>query len=247
MNEKLQQAIVATRTGQKREAQRLLTEVLKEDPENAQAWFLLSHLVDSKEKQVAYLGKALALDPQHQKAKQRLARLRAVHLTATREVEEAPVVEKEVEQRPEMRPVSAGPLDLISQERGDTLPDWLSDDATFLDMDQAAAQAEPEDSLPATAVQLDVPDWLQEVTAEGWEESKSPDKTEAEPAIEKVKEKMATGSKAPAVKPSPAKSLPATGTARHDREAFMTRMLIGLIVVAIFVFLGLLYVIFTTF
>jgi hypothetical protein len=179
MNEKVQQAIVATRAGQKRAAQRLLTEVLKEDPENAQAWFLLSHLVDAKEKQVAYLGKTLALDPQHQKAKQRLARLKAessVHLSA-REVEEAPVVEKEVEQRPEMRPISVGPSDFINQERGDTLPDWLSDDATFLGMDQAAAEGQPEDSLPTTGAQLDVPDWLQEVTAEGWEEGKDPDKT----------------------------------------------------------------------
>ncbi|MCP4425612.1 MAG: hypothetical protein GY803_14045 [Chloroflexi bacterium] len=75
MNEKLQQAMIAARNGQATEAQLLLTEVLKEDPGETQAWFLLSNLVESKQKKVAYLSKTLALDPQHDMAKQMLARL----------------------------------------------------------------------------------------------------------------------------------------------------------------------------
>ncbi len=75
MNTKLQQAIAATRDGDKQQAQRLLAELLKENPQDAQAWFLLSHLVESESKQVAYLSKVLTLQPTHEKAKQRLAQL----------------------------------------------------------------------------------------------------------------------------------------------------------------------------
>jgi cytochrome c-type biogenesis protein CcmH/NrfG len=78
MNLKLQQAINATREGQSKEAQVLLTQVLTEDPEEVQAWFLLSLLVDSEQKQIAYLRKVLELDPQHEKAAHRLAQLEAV-------------------------------------------------------------------------------------------------------------------------------------------------------------------------
>lgn len=75
MNPKLQQAMSAAREGRSKEAQVLLTQILSQDPEEAQAWFLLSHMVDSEQKQIAYLQKVLALDPQHEKAAQRLALL----------------------------------------------------------------------------------------------------------------------------------------------------------------------------
>jgi len=75
MNPKLQQAMSAAREGRSKEAQVLLTQILSQDPEEAQAWFLLSHLVDSEQKQLAYLKKVLALDPHHEKAAQRLAHL----------------------------------------------------------------------------------------------------------------------------------------------------------------------------
>ena len=75
MSEKLQQAIAATRAGQKRNAQLLLTEELQANPDNEHAWFLLGNLVDSPEKRMAYLGKALTLNPQYEKAKQQLAQI----------------------------------------------------------------------------------------------------------------------------------------------------------------------------
>jgi hypothetical protein len=91
MNEKLQQAINAARNGQENEAQLLLTQVLKENPQETQAWFLLSTLVDSEQKKRAYLGKVLALDPGHPMAQKMLARLREKSEAAQeRPVEEAP-------------------------------------------------------------------------------------------------------------------------------------------------------------
>jgi hypothetical protein len=75
MTRKLQQAIKAARAGQKKEAQVLLTQILKDEPNDVHAWFLLSHVVESEQKQIAYLRKVLALEPGHEKAVQRLAQL----------------------------------------------------------------------------------------------------------------------------------------------------------------------------
>ena len=77
MDQRLQQAIVSARSGKEKEAQFLLTQLLKDNPEEVHAWFLLSHLVDSEQKQLAYLKKAVAIDPNHEKAAARLSELEA--------------------------------------------------------------------------------------------------------------------------------------------------------------------------
>ena len=75
MSDKLQQAIQATRAGDKKNAQFLLTQAIQEDPDNPQSWYLLSLLVDDKEKKQSYLTKVLDLDPDHAKAHQQLVTL----------------------------------------------------------------------------------------------------------------------------------------------------------------------------
>ncbi len=82
MHPKLQQAIVATRAGKKSEAQLLLIETLQSNPEDANAWFLLGHLVEPEKRQIAYLEKALDIEPGHVKAKQRLMQLGAIPVPA---------------------------------------------------------------------------------------------------------------------------------------------------------------------
>ncbi len=75
MELKLQQAIVATRAGRTDVAQHLLTQLLRENPEDANAWFLMGHIVDTPDRQALYLQKAVALDPDHAIAKQRLMQI----------------------------------------------------------------------------------------------------------------------------------------------------------------------------
>lgn len=75
MNEQFQQAVVASRAGQIKEAQFLLAQSLQKDSNNADAWLLLSQLVDSKEKQQAYLAKAIAIEPDHELANEYRAAL----------------------------------------------------------------------------------------------------------------------------------------------------------------------------
>lgn len=82
MHPKLQQAIVATRSGRKKDAQHLLIDILRDNPSDADAWYLLSQLVESESRQVSYLEKTVEIDPGHPKAKQRLMQLGAIPVPA---------------------------------------------------------------------------------------------------------------------------------------------------------------------
>lgn len=98
--------MVAAQSGNSREAQVLLTQVLNDDPEEAQAWFLLSHLVDSEQKQIAYLNKVVELDPGHEKAVEILSQL---------EVREELAAQSEVGDDSEEEPLGV-------------VPDWITDE-----------------------------------------------------------------------------------------------------------------------
>lgn len=174
MNGKLQQAIEAARSGESQKAQVLLAQILKDDTKNVHAWFLLSHLVESKEKKVAFLKKVLDLDPTHQKAQERLAELMP---TKT----EPMVVETAVLPAPEDQPtpvIFAEPdndahfqqdeEDLFAEEdEDDDLPAWLSEDSGDLISPEAlAAEALPEFSDTVDAE--DLPDWLTKTNIDDW-------------------------------------------------------------------------------
>ena len=77
MTATLQEAIAAVRRGETERAQLLTAEVIRENPDDANAWYLLSQLVDSDARRAAYLSKALALDPTHERAQAELGALPA--------------------------------------------------------------------------------------------------------------------------------------------------------------------------
>lgn len=244
MDEKLQQAIVATRAGQKKKAQFLLTETLKENPEEVQAWFLLSHLVDSERKQIAYLEKAIALDPGHDKARQRLTQLKAAEPTTPEPIVEEEAPATEITAAPDILPVSEESMDVVTQEKGDTLPDWLADEAEHLHLDETTAEEQAEDALATTLEQADmpdVPDWVQEPVDEQWPAGESaPLEEELPPAKEP---EMQPATETPAAVPT---QPPSSRQVQQSQETYLTRILIGLVVIAIIVFFVLLYVVFTT-
>lgn len=64
----LQDAIGSVRAGNYDLAQQQLAEVIAANPDEVQAWYLLSQIVDSDARRAAYLSKTLALDPYHQRA-----------------------------------------------------------------------------------------------------------------------------------------------------------------------------------
>jgi hypothetical protein len=230
MNEKLQQAIAAARNGQSKEAQLLLTQALKENSEETQAWFLLSTLVESKQKKLVYLGKVLALDPQHSKAQQMLARLQETKESVAEEEETAvsPTPEPEPEEEPILpSPVSVDSADYLAQEKGDTVPDWLADEAG-LEWEEMPSMEDSLELDEITAIE-DVPDWLQEGVSDTWSEEPKAE-VEADEVETAVSLPEETEPIAAAPVPNPAGDKP-----QKQQVAFLNRILIALITVAIII------------
>jgi len=148
MNQKLQQAIAAARSGNNKKAQYLLTQTLQENPEETQAWYLLSLLVDSQEKQITYLHRVLELNPAHEKAQEKLAALTAVPTTVD---------------------VAPDSLSVADQENSDLLPGWMADDVpdTYFEA-PPITQEEEDEETGADSEDDELPDWLQESVVDEW-------------------------------------------------------------------------------
>ena len=70
----LQTAWEAIEKGDSVEAQSIVAQILRDDPNNAEAWMILSEAVSGDRKEL-FLRKALQLDPDLEVARQRLAQL----------------------------------------------------------------------------------------------------------------------------------------------------------------------------
>lgn len=71
----VQRAVELARQGKKRQARDLLMALVEENPRQASAWWVLSQLISDEEEQAIALANVLALNPSHQRARQRLVRL----------------------------------------------------------------------------------------------------------------------------------------------------------------------------
>lgn len=69
MTATLQEAIAAARAGDPERAQILAADVVRNNPNDPNGWYLLSQLVDSDARRAAYLSKTLALDPTYDRAR----------------------------------------------------------------------------------------------------------------------------------------------------------------------------------
>ncbi len=237
MNEKLQQAIASARNGQSTEAQLLLTQILQDDPNEIQAWFLLSNLVESEQKKAAYLSKVLALNPNHEMAKQMLARLQkrekgAADEVAVMERETAVPPEpprfRQTESEPQLSPATPpeSSEDAVRTE-DDKTPAWLAtDELQWGQPDFVQASNEPQ-QLP------EVPDWLLDQESNLAEEettvAPSPSPSTQQPEIKPVK----ASSKPPAT----------TDEDRRKQQAALTRILYVLVTAATILLLIMLYLI----
>ncbi|HID52564.1 MAG TPA: hypothetical protein EYP41_11070 [Anaerolineae bacterium] len=204
MDAKLQQAVDSLRAGDKVEAQKTLVELVQENPDEVQGWYLLSLIVDSKEQQAAYAAKALALDPNHEKAQEHLAQLQTEPvLAATAVATEVP--------------------DLISQEQGDTLPDWMAGDEELVTATAVATAETPTDSA-----EEELPDWIQEPVSDSWIKSDEPAPAAETPAAKPAKETAVSSPKA--TKPQEKKK----GVNRLD--LILALLVIAVIIIVIYLF-----------
>jgi len=75
MNDKLQQAITAIKSGDKVTGQELLVQVIKADPSNETAWMWMTVVLDDPQKKKQCLQKVLQINPNNAMAKKGLAQL----------------------------------------------------------------------------------------------------------------------------------------------------------------------------
>jgi hypothetical protein len=69
MTTTLLDAIAAARAGEAERAQLITAEVIRNNPDDPNAWYLLSQLVDSDSRRAVYLAKTLSLAPDHPRAR----------------------------------------------------------------------------------------------------------------------------------------------------------------------------------
>ncbi len=74
-SELIDKAIAEAKSGNKAGAKKILVQVVKNEPSNAQAWYLLSWVVDEKEQIIYCLNKVLEIIPDNSQAKARLRKL----------------------------------------------------------------------------------------------------------------------------------------------------------------------------
>ncbi|MEZ4517729.1 MAG: hypothetical protein R3C44_13185 [Chloroflexota bacterium] len=124
MTSTLQDAISAVRVGNYEEAQRQLAEVIRDNPDEVQAWYLLSQIVDSDARRAVYLSKTLALNPFHERAWAEFFSL-PTEVVSRLEPGETPVavVEKTATAVVEEIEVPAPSVNQVNTETA--LPDWL--------------------------------------------------------------------------------------------------------------------------
>ncbi|MFZ0546777.1 MAG: hypothetical protein WAM60_15125 [Candidatus Promineifilaceae bacterium] len=163
MNQHLVQAIAAARAGKKPQAKVLLARVIKDEPDNVNAWFLLSSLADTEEQKIQRLEKVLELQPGYPAAAEQLAELlpespepdeEALHDTLIYVPEKAPSesVSAESEAEPEMEAAPEAEPDMFPLPDIDaTTPDVPDDpDEAMAWLERLAAdQGVPYEELPS--------------------------------------------------------------------------------------------------
>jgi hypothetical protein len=77
MSEKLREAVALIKEGDKPGAAKILSSIVQNDPDNANAWYGLSLCMDEPDKRKYCLQRVLNINPSHDKAKQTLERLSA--------------------------------------------------------------------------------------------------------------------------------------------------------------------------
>jgi len=76
----IKQAIEAIKQGNKSNARTLLENVIKNEPNNEEAWFMLAHVAQTQEQARSYLGRVININPGNERAKQQLEKLNATPL-----------------------------------------------------------------------------------------------------------------------------------------------------------------------
>jgi tetratricopeptide (TPR) repeat protein len=72
----LKQAITLAKEGKRQEAGRVVRAVLKQDPNNIDAWWMMANLLEDRDKALKCVEKVLEINPNHRPARKKLQELR---------------------------------------------------------------------------------------------------------------------------------------------------------------------------
>lgn len=75
VEQELRKAVNNIKQGKKEDARNIVEDVIKNDPNNADAWYLLSFIANTPEEVKRYLEKTIAINPSHEKAIQKLRKI----------------------------------------------------------------------------------------------------------------------------------------------------------------------------
>jgi len=90
VNLAIQEAMRKANDGDVKSAQVILANVLRQEPRNARAWYLLSQIVGDRSREIDCLKKVLEIEPNSQQARARLQKLEQVNV----QVQSSPSVSK---------------------------------------------------------------------------------------------------------------------------------------------------------
>ncbi len=150
MSDLWQQAQEAVRDGNNEQAHLLLANLLHQERDHVDAWYLLSTIVPSEEQEEVFLRRVLKLRPEHREAQARLAILQGTPQPT------APAL-----------PISDRGASFANQAQGDTVPDWLREESG---LEAEADEAEAHDIFGdiEQTVAEEIPDWLRDMPQSDW-------------------------------------------------------------------------------
>src|SRR4030067_1789608 len=76
------QAISEAKSGKKQAARKILSEVVVQEPNNADAWYLFSQVVEKPDEAIYCLDQVLSINPQDAKALKRIHQLKSSFTTS---------------------------------------------------------------------------------------------------------------------------------------------------------------------
>ena len=148
MSTTLHEAIAAVRAGEIARAQLLAADIVRENPNDPNGWYLLSQIVDSDARRAAYLSKTLALDPKHARARIEFDALPPALVQDLMPAGTATVAETVADAEAAITPVSGATADWVAAPAE---PELAIAPTTELLEVESASEAAP----------AGVPEWLQ--------------------------------------------------------------------------------------
>lgn len=93
INQQLDKAFNLVKEGEKRQAIIIIKEILKQEPENVSAWWLMANALSDEDEKINCLERVLVLDPSHQKAQKLMDKLNPDLTPSIAEIMESPFPE----------------------------------------------------------------------------------------------------------------------------------------------------------